>query len=67
MLVNVSIYLSTIVSIYLSAIAMRTYGRTPVIAGRFEGTGYEMIDGFKRLRAIANLNALAETLESAKL
>ena len=37
--------------------SMRTYGQlTPVIAGRFEGSGYEMIDGFKGLRAAARLD-----------
>ena len=37
--------------------SMKTYGQlTPVVAGRFEGTVYEMIDGFKRLRAAARLD-----------
>ena len=37
--------------------SMGTYGQmTPVVAGRFGGTGYEMIDGFKRLRAAARLD-----------
>jgi ParB-like chromosome segregation protein Spo0J len=36
--------------------SMKTYGQmTPVVAGRFEGDGYEMIDGFKRLRAAVRL------------
>lgn len=37
--------------------SMATYGQmTPVVAGRFEGNGYEPIDGFKRLRAAARLD-----------
>ena len=37
--------------------SMKTYGQsTPVVAGRFEVSGYEMIDGFKRLRTAARLD-----------
>ena len=37
--------------------SMKTCGQmTPVVAGRFEGTDYEMIDGFKRLRVATRLD-----------
>ncbi len=37
--------------------SMRSYGQmTPVIVGRFEKNRYELIDGFKRLRAGEKLN-----------